>query len=52
MSESARYNAEEGVMEVRFSSGNKYVYDGISPQMFYDFMAGRLKNEELQPTTS
>jgi hypothetical protein len=46
MSDSARYNAEEGIMEVRFASGgrgtpNTYAYDGISPEMFRDFMAGR-----------
>jgi hypothetical protein len=47
MSDSARYNAEEGIMEVRFDSGgrgvpNTYAYDGISPEMFRDFMSGRL----------
>jgi hypothetical protein len=42
MSDSARYNEEAGIMEVIFeNSGHKYQYTGISPKMFYDFMAGR-----------
>jgi hypothetical protein len=48
MSESARYNAEAGLMQVRFSPGkeggvgNTYQYDGIAPDTWRSFMAARL----------
>jgi hypothetical protein len=47
MSDTARYNAEAGLMQVRFDSGgrgvpNTYQYDGISPEVWKAFMAGRL----------
>ena len=41
MSESARYNAEAQIMEVRFDSGHKYQYCGVDPETWHDFMAGR-----------
>ena len=46
MSDAARYNAEAGLMQVRFASGgrgtpNVYQYDSIDPETWNDFMAGR-----------
>lgn len=46
MSDSARYNAEAGLLQVRFASGgrgvpNTYQYDSIDPETWTDFMAGR-----------
>jgi hypothetical protein len=46
MSDSARYNAEAGIMQVRFDSGgrgtpNTYAYSGIDAETWNDFMAGR-----------
>ncbi len=41
MSESARWNSEAQIMEVKFSSGNKYQYDSIDAETWQDFMAGR-----------
>jgi hypothetical protein len=46
MSDAARYNAEAGLMQVRFASGgrgtpNTYQYDSIDANTWRDFMAGR-----------
>jgi hypothetical protein len=46
MSDSARYNSEAGLMQVRFASGgrgtpNTYQYDSMDPETWNDFMAGR-----------
>jgi hypothetical protein len=47
MSDSARYNVQAGILQVRFDSGgrgvpNTYQYDSIDPPTFKAFMAGRL----------
>jgi hypothetical protein len=46
MSDVARYNAEAGIMQVRFASGgrgtpNTYAYSGIDGETWGNFMAGR-----------
>jgi hypothetical protein len=47
MSESARWNAEAAIMQVRFASGgrggvpNVYQYSSIDAETWRDFMAGR-----------
>jgi KTSC domain len=46
MSDVARYNAEAGIMQVRFASGgrgtpNTYQYAAIDEETWRDFMAGR-----------
>ena len=46
MSDVARYNAEAGIMQVRFASGgrgtpNTYAYSSIDAETWDNFMAGR-----------
>jgi KTSC domain len=53
MSESARYNAEAGIIQVRFASGgrgtpNTYEYAAIDAETWDNFMAGRW-SENGQP---
>jgi KTSC domain len=43
MSSTARFNVEAGLMQVQFdNSGSVYQYDGVTPEVFDAFMAGRL----------
>jgi KTSC domain len=47
MSDAARYNQEAGQLDVRFASGGRgvpstYRYSGITPEVWRDFMSGRL----------
>lgn len=51
--ESAGYDAEEKVLEIKFRNGGIYQYGGVQPEMYAELLAaesvGRFVSQEVRP---